>query len=403
MSFNAQNLNYAKQYSNILAQAYPYVLNFGDLYATPNNGRFKWVNGKTIEMPHVSTSGRKAADNDTIGTKARRYNVEWKSITLRNHREWETLVHPTDINFTNGAASIQNITQVYNNEQKFPEMDAYLVSRLYADWKALGKVPNTDTLTVDNILAVFDRMMERATNKRIPNTGRILYVTPDIETMIKNAVKIYREVAIGGTNTTIDRAVSNIDKVKLVTVPSELMLTAYDFTDGWAPGLTAKQIKMFLVHPSAVITPVSYEFARLDPPSAGSAGKYDYYEESFEDAFILPFKEDALDYVVEPVNLASLTFSTAASTESGAVAGDCVITVSTAKAHESDKHLYKVAQSTAPALPIAGAEVDNSWTEFISGEVVEGLTNGYKISIVEVNADRRAVAGNTGTITSKTA
>ena len=32
-------INYAVNYASELAQAYPYVLNFGDLYATPNNGR----------------------------------------------------------------------------------------------------------------------------------------------------------------------------------------------------------------------------------------------------------------------------------------------------------------------------------------------------------------------------
>lgn len=403
MSFSKQNLNYAKQYSAYLAQAFPYVLYFGALYATPNNGRFKWVNGKTIELPHIETSGRRNSDNDSIGTKARRYNVNWKSITLRNHREWETLVHPSDINFTNGAASIQNITQTYNNEQKFPEMDAYLVSRLYADWKELGKVPYTDTLTKDNILAIFDRMMERQTNKRVPNVGRILYVTPEVETMLKNAVKIYREVGMGSA-ANIDRAVSNLDKVTIAVVPDELMLTAYDFTEGWERGATALQVKMFLVHPQAVITPVSYEFARLDEPSAGSGGKYDYYEESFEDTFILPYKESAIDYVLEPVDIDSLSFSTAASTEAGAVAGDCVITVSTAKKNDANKHYYKAASGTAPTPPILGAEIAGlGYTEFTSGEVSEGITNGYKITIVEVNSDGRAVAAGTGTVTSKTA
>ena len=401
MPFNKKNLNYAKQYSAFLAQAFPYALYFGALYATPNNGRFKWVNGKTIELPHIATAGRRNSDTDSIGTKARRYNVDWKSVTLRNHREWETLVHPSDINFTNGAASIQNITQTYNNEQKFPEMDAYLVSRLYADWKELGKAPYTDTLTKDNILAVFDRMMERQTNKRVPNVGRILYVTPAIETMLKNAVSVYRQVG-AGLAANIDRAVSNLDKVSIVVVPDELMLTVYDFTEGWEKGATAKQIKMFLVHPQAVITPVSYEFARLDEPSAGSGGKYDYYEESFEDAFILPFKEDAIDYVLEPVDIPALTFSTAASAEAGAVAGDCVITVSTAKQNAANKFFYKAASGTAPTAPILGEELGEGYTEFESGDVSDGITNGYKITIVEVNTDGRAVACGTGTATSKT-
>ena len=77
-----------------------------------------------------------------------------------------------------------------------------------------------------------------------------------------------------------------------------MMKTKYDFTEGWKVDSTAKQINMALVHPAAVITPISYEFAQLDPPSAGSQGKYDYFEESFEDVFILPHKMDAIDFHV---------------------------------------------------------------------------------------------------------
>ena len=54
-----------------------------------------------------------------------------------------------------------------------------------------------------------------------------------------------------------------------------------------------------LIHPTAVITPISYEFAKLDPPSAGSEGKWDYFEESFEDVFVLPNKVNAIAFNVE--------------------------------------------------------------------------------------------------------
>ena len=74
------------------------------------------------------------------------------------------------------------------------------------------------------------------------------------------------------------------------------MKTAYNFTTGYAPSPTADQINMFLVHPLAVITPVKYTFAQLEAPSAMSEGKYVYYEESYEDAFILNNKADALQF-----------------------------------------------------------------------------------------------------------
>ena len=53
-----------------------------------------------------------------------------------------------------------------------------------------------------------------------------------------------------------------------------------------------------LIHPTAVITPVSYTFADLDAPTAITEGKYYYYEESFEDVFILNNKKNAIQMCV---------------------------------------------------------------------------------------------------------
>ncbi len=292
-------LNYAKEYSQALAQAFPYALYFGALYNTPNNGRYKWTGAKTIEIPTISTTGRVDADRDTIGNAARNYNNAWEPKVLENQRKWSTLIHPADIDQTNYVTSIANITQVYNEEQKFPEMDAYTVSKIYADWTGQSKTASTTVLTEDNVLTEFDALMEKMDEARVPVTGRILYVTPAINTLIKNAKQITRTINVESAGSTINRKVSRIDEVEIIAVPSTLMKTAYDFTTGWAAGGGAKQIHMFLVHPVAVITPVSYQFAQLDEPSATTEGKYYYYEESFEDVFILNKKADAIQFVVQ--------------------------------------------------------------------------------------------------------
>ena len=90
MPFVAQDLNYAVEYSRALAQAFPYVLNFGALYSTPNNGRYRWVNAKTIEIPTIRTSGRVNADRDSIGVAARNYDNAWETKELKNERKWST-------------------------------------------------------------------------------------------------------------------------------------------------------------------------------------------------------------------------------------------------------------------------------------------------------------------------
>lgn len=306
-------VNYASAYLRELDQVFPYVLNFGALYATPNNGRFRWVNDKTIEIPTVTTTGRVNGERDTVAFAQRNYSNNWQTKTLTNERKWSTLVHPMDIDQTNMVASIGNITRAFNEEQKFPEMDAYLISKLYADWTTsiagdtahgayTGKTPITSAdiaLDKDHVLEIFDTMMLNMDEKRVPLSGRILYMTHNAKNILKNASGIERKWETQISSDGLNRVVESLDGVQIVAVPSELMKTLYNFTTGWAVAEGAKQINMFLVHPMAVITPHSYAFAQLDAPSAMSEGKYTYYEESFEDAFILNNKADALQFHVE--------------------------------------------------------------------------------------------------------
>ena len=290
-------INYAAQYARELAQAYPYALNFGALYATPNNGRYRMgEDGKTIYIPNLSTTGRVAADRDTIATATRNYDNAWEPKVLSNQRKWSTLVHPKDIDQTNEVASIANITQVFNEEQKFPEMDAYCVSTLYKLWCEQNHEADTTALTAANVLAVFDALMLNMDNARVPANGRILYCTNEVKILLKQASGLARNFDVQGKKSAIDRTVSRIEEVEIIGVPATLMKSAYTFTAGWAVAEGAAQINMMLVHPSAVITPVSYQFSQLDPPSAVTEGKYIYYEESFEDVFILNKKSDALQF-----------------------------------------------------------------------------------------------------------
>lgn len=299
---NAQ-LNYATEYGRALSQAFPYTLNFGALYNTPNNGRYRWVNAKTIEIPSIRTTGRVAADRDSIAQAARNYDNAWEAKTLENERKWSTLVHPRDIDETNLVASISNITQVFNEEQKFPEMDAYTVSKIYTDWltttdpeTGTTREASTTELTIQSILGEFDALMLKMDNERVPANGRILYITHEVNYLLKEAEKISRSLDVSSGPNAIDRRVNRLDQVEIVPVPSTLMKTEYEFTEGWAPADGAAQINMMLIHPLAVITPVSYTFASLDAPSAVTNGKYYYYEESFEDVFILNKKAGAIQF-----------------------------------------------------------------------------------------------------------
>ena len=294
-------VNYAEAYERALAQAYPNVLNFGELYNVANNNTYRFVDAKTIHIPSISVTGRKNVNRDSIdGVFNRNVDNDWETKTLTFYREWSTSIDPADVMDTNMVLTIQNATQVFNETQKFPEKDAYTISKIYADWVAEGKTANTTALDVDNVLAVFDKLMEDMDEALVPSQGRLLYVTPAVKTLLKQASNIGLSRSVQSGANTINRVVDRLDEIKLITVPSFLMKTAYTFTTGFAPAGTAKQINMFLVHPSAILTPNKYAFVGMEAPAAGTKGDYIYYEKEYSDVFILNNRTGAIAFNITP-------------------------------------------------------------------------------------------------------
>lgn len=295
-------VNYAEAYERALAQAYPNVLNFGELYNVANNRTYKFVDAKTIHIPSISVTGRKNVNRDSIdGVFQRNVDNDWETKTLTFYREWSTSIDPADVMDTNMVLTIQNATQVFNETQKFPEKDAYTISKIYADWVAEGKTADTTALNVDNVLAVFDKLMEQMDEALVPAQGRLLYVTPAVKTLLKQASNIGLSRSVQNGENTINRVVDRLDEIKLISVPSFLMKTAYTFTTGFEPAATAKQINLFLVHPSAILTPNKYAFVGMEAPAAGTKGDYIYYEKEYSDVFILNNRTGAIAFNVSDI------------------------------------------------------------------------------------------------------
>lgn len=298
-------VNYAEAYSRELANAYPYVLYSGALWSNENTRKYKVVDAKTIKIPLLSTGGRVDGDRTKIGDFSQNFSNEWETKTLTNHRIWQTLVHPQDVNQTNMVASISNITKTMNETKKFPELDVMMFSTIYSLRNAQKAITaETAELTSATVLTKFDAMMDAMDEALVPVSGRILYCDTYTKTLIDNAIAIVRN----NGDKKLVRSVSRIEEVDIVSVPTALFKTEYTFNDGKTSGQTdggfvakstAKDIAMILLHPSAILPIVSYSFAQLQSPSALSQGKYVYFEESFEDVFILNKRVDAIQICVK--------------------------------------------------------------------------------------------------------
>lgn len=294
------NLNYAETYSKALDQAYPYSLYFGALWKNDNSRKYRVIDSKTISIPHINiTKGRSNGNRDTIGGFSRNADNNWETKTLTKHRIWKTLVHPMDIVQTNTVMSIQNVTEVYNQEKKFPEMDAETIDSIYRAKEAKGGIIKVtgDLTDPKTALTNFDKIMDAMDEARVPAMGRILYVDTYTKTALDNAIAIQRT----SKDRELIRAVSRLDEVEIVSVPTSAMKSKYTFDaeDGFDVADDATDVYMFLVHPSAVLPFANYTFSQLGEPSTLSEGKYTYFEESFEDIFLLDHKVDGVQFVVK--------------------------------------------------------------------------------------------------------
>lgn len=282
------NMNYAAQYAQELANAYPYLSYFGDLWNGSESARFRPLSGKVVYIPSMTVTGAKAANRDQItGVFDRNFDISWQAAELSMDREWDTLVDPLDIMETNEVATIANVTKTFNELQKVPEMDAYMASKLAT--VALGTTggASTVTLTSANILEEWDKGVEYMTNARVNRDRVRCAMTPAAFKLLKEAAGLTRFVDVTAGIQAVDRNVAKLDGIQITEVPADIMKTKFTFTTGFVAANDAQQINFILFDPMAIAAPIVYDQSMISAPTAQTKGKYLYYERYYYDVFVL--------------------------------------------------------------------------------------------------------------------
>lgn len=285
--------SYAEQFERELQQKYARELTSYAL--EQSNPQVKFINAQTIKLPKITVSGYKDHNRSAMGFNTGTIANDWEPKKLEHDRDIEFALDPMDIDETNLTLEMANIQNVFETEQAIPEKDSYRYSKLYAEAKtyaADGAVIDNTVLTKANILDWFDTQMEKMDDAGVPSEGRILYVTPAINKLLKNAEGLTRNVDVNSNNGNIDRRVYSLDDVTIVKVPSARFKTKYDFTNGCVPAADAKQINMILIHPSCQVTRSKYAYIKVFTPGTDSrtADKYVFQNRNFGDTFLIQNK-----------------------------------------------------------------------------------------------------------------
>lgn len=385
------NLNYAAQYGRELANAYPYLSYYGDLWNAGESQRFRPLRGKTVYIPSMTTSGARAVNRDRIdGVFTRGFEINWEAHDLQMDREWDTLVDPMDIDETNEVATIANITKTFNQFQKVPEMDAYMSSKLAGFASAFGGV-STASLTSNSILEEWDKAIAYMTNQRVNRDRVRCKITPAAYKLLKEAVGITRFIEVTNGIQAVDRNIAKLDGITIEEVPEDVLKTAYLFTSGWAINAgAAQQINFLLYDPMAIAAPIIYDTSMMSAPTAQSKGKYLYYERYYYDVFILSQRQAGVyAHLGAAPSAGALTVTSAA----GTAAGDSVITVAgpgiwaSGSMQEGLKLAYCADEDAAVSVTYGAVPpAAKTWVDMTSNpETVKSLTGSKVITVVEVN------------------
>lgn len=388
MAFTRLELNYATEYSKAMANAYPYWSYFSDLYGSPNSATYKPVSGKAVAVQSMTTSGARAVNRNQItGTFNRNFNTSEQILTMRMDREWDTLADPMDIQ-EDPIVNIANITKTFNEFQKVPEMDAYAASALAQAASGSGGVDDT-SLTADNILKTWDTYLAYMVNQRVPRDRIRAKMTPDTYKLLKEAAGITRFVEADTGIRNIDRNVGKLDGVVIMEVPKDIMMSAYDFTEGWASATGAKQINLLMFDPIAIAAPVVYETSMMSAPTAQSKGKWLYYERYYYDVFALNQRLPGI-FVNMASNPALGTLNI--TTSAGADSTHTVIN-GLAPAPYGMKYVAKTNTNGAVSVTYGRALTD--WTDVTNG--ASFTTNpGDTVTVALVNTTKGNIAAATG-------
>ena len=165
-----------------------------------------------------------------------------------------------------------------NREVVIPEVDAYTYGVMCAN---AGHKPAAKALIASNLYPEILTASQALDDAEVPETGRVLVVTPAVYVLMKKCKDIVMETNIGN-ELRLKGVIGILDGMNVQKIPANRLPGGFGF---------------MAVHPCATVAPVKLEDFRIheDPPGiSGSLVEGRYY------AFVLDNKAKGIYYLAQP-------------------------------------------------------------------------------------------------------
>ena len=248
---------------------------------------FDWTGAHTVKVYKISTSamndyGRTgpAQGNWSRYGAVASLDAVTEEFTLKKDRSFTFAIDKLDTDET--AAQLQAATALarQNREVVIPEVDAYVYGVMC---EKAGHKPEAKALSATNIYGEILAASQALDDAEVPETGRVLVVTPAVYALLKKSKDITMETDIGN-DLRLKGVISNLDGMSVQKIPANRLPKGFGF---------------MVAHPCATVAPVKLEDYTVheNPPGISGAlveGRIVY------DAFVLDNKVEAIYYQAQP-------------------------------------------------------------------------------------------------------
>lgn len=248
------------------------------------NNNFDWSGAHTIKVYKVTTADMTDYDRAGTGTGATgsRYgavqglDTTTEEFSLRRDRSFTFAIDKLDTDETLQQVQAASALERQLREVVIPEIDTYVYSVMCEE---AGQKPAALALTKDNIYTEIIKANNALDNAEVPETGRIIVVTPDTYLLMKQCPDIVMETDIGN-ELRLKGVIAMIDGAMVIKVPANRLPAAFGF---------------MIAHPVATVAPTKLADYKIhqDPPGISGAlveGRINY------DTFTLDNKVNAIYY-----------------------------------------------------------------------------------------------------------
>lgn len=247
------------------------------------NQDFDWTGAHTVKVYKVTT----AAMNDygrsgpSTGNWSRygavgALDATTEEMTLTKDRSFTFAIDKLDTDETAQQLAAASALARQTREVVIPEVDSYVYGVMCA--KA-GTKPAAVALTDENIYTEILNGSQALDDAEVPETGRMLVVTPATYLLMKKAKDIVMETDIGN-DLRLKGVISNLDGLTVIKVPTNRLPAGFGF---------------MLAHPVATVAPTKLEDYTVHDNPPGISGSLVEGRICY-DAFVLDNKVKAIYY-----------------------------------------------------------------------------------------------------------